>query len=111
MPRPSKKVVVGLIDDNGRPALDVQDLGDLLPGDEVEFISGSLDTTIAFAGAEIFGEAEYRMPPAVNSKRLTVLGTAPKTTQETYEITDEGSGQTYRRQGQPAAHPVMIFGP
>jgi hypothetical protein len=111
MPRPSKKVTVGLIDVNGRPALDVQDLSDLLPGDEVEFISGSLDTTIAFAGAEIFGETEYRLPPAVNSKRLTVLASAPHGSQEAYEITDEGSGQTYRRQGEPAAHPVMIFGP
>jgi hypothetical protein len=111
MPRPSKKVVVGLIDDNGRPALDVKDLGDLLPGDEVEFVSGSLDTTIAFAGSELFGESEYRLPPGVSSKRLTVLDSAPHGEQETYEITDEGSGQTYRRQGEPASHPVMIFGP
>lgn len=111
MPRPSQKFVVGLVDDTGKAILDVADLGSLLPGDQVEFVSGSLDVTIAFAGAGVFGEAEYRLPPGVTSKRLTVLASAPHGSQESYEITEEGSGQSYRRQGQPAAHPVMIFGP
>jgi len=111
MPRPSKKFVVGLVDDNGKAVLDVADLGSLLPGDEVEWVSGSLDVTIAFAGAELFGQAQYRMPPGVTSKRLTVLASAPQSSQETYDITEEGSGQEYYRKGQPAAHPVMIFGP
>jgi hypothetical protein len=111
MPRPSQKFIVGLVDDNGKAILDVQDIGSLLPGDEVEFVSGSLDVMIAFAGAEIFGETQYHLPPSVSSKKLTVLASAPHTTQQDYDITDEVTGESFRRQGQPAAHPVMIFGP
>jgi hypothetical protein len=111
MPRPSQKFVVGLVDDNGKAILDVPDIGSLQAGDEVEWVSGSLDVTIAFAGAELFGQSEFRMPPSVTSKRLTVLASAPQSTQEPYDITDEETGESFRRQGQPAAHPVLIFGP
>ena len=56
MPRPSQKFIVGLVDDNDKAVLDVADIGSLLAGDEVEWISGSLDVTIAFAGAELHVE-------------------------------------------------------
>ena len=111
MPRPSQKFVVGLIDANGKAILDVPDTGKLLPGDEVEFVSGSLDVTIAFAGRQVFGESKFHMPPGVTSQKLTVLASAPQTTSEDYDITDEETGESFRRQGQPAAHPVLIFGP
>jgi hypothetical protein len=111
MPRPSQKFVVGLVDGNGEAILDVADIGKLEEGDEVEFVSGSLDVTIAFAGAQIFGQDKYRLPSNVNSKSLKVLATAPQSSQEPYTITDEESGETFRRLNEPAAQPVMIFGP
>ncbi len=110
MPRPSQTFTVRMVDDNGKASFDLADTPKLLAGDQVEWISGKLDATVKFGETNIFGQIELKMPPDVASKRLTVLGTAPQSTERSYEA-DDGSGQAYRRLGQPAAHPVMIFGP
>ena len=110
MPRPSKKFVVPLVDQQGK-AIPVADAGTLLPGDEVEWVSGALDVTVTFGRTDIFGQTELKIPPAVPSKKLTVQQGAPQGAQEDYTILDNGSGVEFRRVGDPRAHPVMIFGP
>jgi hypothetical protein len=110
MPRPSKKFIVPLVGQQGE-AIPVVDAGVLLPGDEVEWVSGTLDVTVSFGRADIFGQPDLKMPPGVPSKKLTVQPGAPQTTQHSYTILDNVTQQEFRRQGQPAAHPVMIFGP
>ena len=112
MPRPSQTFAVRMVDGNGKAVLDLADTSKLLAGDEVEWISGKLDVTITFGENSIFGQPDLKMPPDVASKRLTVLDSAPQSAQRSYEAQDNTSGQAFRRLGQqPAAHPVMIFGP
>lgn len=110
-PRPSQTFTVRMVDDGGKAILDLGDTPQLLAGDEVDWISGKLDVTVTFGENSIFGQPDLKMPPDLSSKKLTVLGTAPQSTQHSYQAKDNGSGQAYRRLGQPAAHPVMIFGP
>lgn len=103
-----KKIVIPLTVQDGTP-MPVVDAALLYAGDEVEWVSGSLDVTLTFPDTSVFAMSEIRMGTSMTSMSLAVQ-VVPQENQQKYTILDHGSGLQFPGVNQ-STQPVMIFGP